>query len=257
MSLVNPILFSQRFNVSPTAMAQAGLLDPFLNADTKLFIDPLLLEKSGHPTIKAKGLAALKAGFSNVLDLLEASRRPGDAAWKGAAKLLNLEETAETGLGYGGASVSGASRPDSLRQAILATAKEIIELGDKNPNIIPLMGLLEGGVGPDTISDMTTNFIRPVLAEITSDFCKANGIPTRTFTAFGAAELPENPLRPGQPVLLIPQDILRDLPFATDWSEVSSVAIEVDEIRQAVNGMLVISRRPTSPRGRRRSARRR
>lgn len=238
MSLVNPILFSQRFNVSPTAMTQAGLLDPFLNADTKLFIDPLLFEKSSHPIIRAKGLPTLRAGFSNVLDLLEASRRAGDPAWKAAVKLLNLEETPETCLGYGGASISGASRPDSLRQAILATAKEIIELGDKNPNIIPLMGLLEGGVGPDTISDMTTNFIRPVLAEITTDFCQANGIPTRTFVGFGSALLPENPVRPGRPILLVPQDILRDLPFATDWSEVSSVAMEIEDIRQAVNKML-------------------
>jgi len=237
VSLVNPVLFSQRFNVSPTALDTAALLDPFLNADTKLFIDPLLLEKSAHPTIKARGLAVLRAGFSNVLDLVEVSQRVGDAAWKAAVRLLNLEETAETCLGYGGASIRGSSRPDSIRQAILSTAKEIIQLGEKNPNVIPLMGLLEAGVGPDTISDMTTNFIRPVLAEITSDFCAANGIPTRAFKEFGGAQLPENPLRPGSPVLLVPRDILRDLPFATDWSEVSSVAMEVQSIRDAVNRM--------------------
>jgi len=238
MSLVNPVLFSQRFNVSPTALQQEDLLDPFLNADTKLFIDPLLLAKSAHPTIKAKGYPALRHGFSQVLDLVEASRTPDDAAWKAAMRLLNLRETAETCLGYGGASISGASRPDSLRQAILRTAKDIIELGEKNPNIIPLMGLLEEGVGPDTISDMTTNFLRPVLAEITSDFCARNGIPMRAFTGFGGAQLPENPLRPGSPVLLVPRDILRDLPFATDWSDVSRVALEVQEIRNAVNAML-------------------
>src|SRR5258706_14201332 len=135
MTLVSPVLFSQRFNVSPTALEAAGLLDPFLNSDTKLFIDPLLLEKSQHPAIKARGLAVLRTGFGQVIDLVEASQRPGDPAWKAAVRLLNLEETAETCLGYGGASISGASRPDSLRQSILATAKEIIQLGDKNPNL--------------------------------------------------------------------------------------------------------------------------
>lgn len=238
MSLINPVLFSQRFKVRAQALDAAGLLDTFLNADTKLFIDPLLFAKSSHPLIKAKGLAALRQGFTDVLDLLDVSAKPGDVAWRNAAKLMDLGETPETSLGYGGSGNSGSSRPDSLRQTILTTAKEILVLGEKNPNVIPLMGLLEEGVGPDTISDLTTNFIKPVLAEITEDFCSTNGVKTRKFSAYGNRSLPENPYRPGTPVLLVPRDVLRDLPFATDWPDVSRVVLEIQSIRDGVNRLL-------------------
>ena len=47
----NPILFSAYFGVPPKTIAAAGLIDPFLNVDVPLFIDPVLLEKSSNTTI--------------------------------------------------------------------------------------------------------------------------------------------------------------------------------------------------------------
>jgi hypothetical protein len=47
----NPILFSAYFDVKPEALATAGLIDPFLDVDVPLFIDPVLLEKSSNATI--------------------------------------------------------------------------------------------------------------------------------------------------------------------------------------------------------------
>jgi hypothetical protein len=40
----NPILFSSYFNVSAQVLADDGLIDPFLDVDVPLFIDPVLLE---------------------------------------------------------------------------------------------------------------------------------------------------------------------------------------------------------------------
>jgi hypothetical protein len=37
--LINPKLFSQQFGINPTELDKEGLLDPVLNADTKLFVD--------------------------------------------------------------------------------------------------------------------------------------------------------------------------------------------------------------------------
>jgi hypothetical protein len=234
--LVHPVLFSKHFKVPPTALNAAGLLDPILNSDTKLFIDPLLIFKSKNPIIKACGRKNIKAGFTSVIDLLDISVAEKDAAWKGAYNALNLDERSETGLGYGGASTSGSSRPPKLRHQILRTTKEIITLGVKNPDVIPLMGLFEEGVGPDTLSDMTTNYILTCLAEITEQFCKANKVTTTAFGGkFGGRELPANPYNPAKPVILVPRDILRDLPLAADWSDVSRVVLEVREIRDSIN----------------------
>jgi hypothetical protein len=240
-TLIQPVLFSTRFGIPSATLGKAGLIDPILNSDTKLFIDPLLIAKSVNPLVRSKGLKLLEKRFRDVLDLLDSSQAPGDVAWKAAYKQLDLDERAETGLGFGGASTHGSSRPSKLRNSILGTAQQIIRLGEKNPNIIPLMGLFEEGVGADTISDMTTNVLLPLLCEITENFCKLNGVPTKPFgSKYGNRELPENPLstvNPPLPVILVPRDILRDLPLAADWSDVSRVAMEVQGIRDSVNAM--------------------
>lgn len=240
-SLVQPVLFSTKFGIPGKVLERAGLIDPILNSDTKLFIDPLLITKSANPLIRTKGIPLLEKRFRDVLDLLDLSQVVGDVAWKAAYRQLNLDERAETGLGYGGASTHGSSRPTKLRNAILGTAQQIIRLGEKNPNVIPLMGLFEEGVGPDTLSDLTTNVLLPLLCEITEEFCKTNNIATKKYGAiYGERKLPENPLSkadPPLPVVLVPRDILRDLPLAADWSDVSRVAMEVQEIRDAVNVM--------------------
>lgn len=237
-SLVHPVLFSKHFKIAPQKLDAAKLLDTILNSDTKLFIDPLLIYKSQNPLIKRDGRKAIERAFNDVIGLVDISDAEGDAAWKGAFKALNLDERPETSLGYGGAGNSGSSPPAKTRNGILRTAKQIITLGEKNPDMIPLMGLFEEGVGPDILSDMTTNFLLPVLCEITEEFCSANGIPCHQFGAkYSNRNLPENPYRPTEPVILVPRDLLRDLPLAADWSDVSRVVLQVQEVRDAVNQM--------------------
>jgi hypothetical protein len=46
--LKNPALFSGVYNLDPAIFEQAGLLDPILNVDTKLFVDPLLFPQTLH-----------------------------------------------------------------------------------------------------------------------------------------------------------------------------------------------------------------
>lgn len=232
--LVNPVLFSQRFGVKPAALQRAGLLDPILNSDTRLFIDPLLLPSSGNRLISKDAFGALKTGFSEIVRLVAVSAQENDIAWRSAARRLNLSERPETGLGYGGASTSGASRPDDIKQTVLRTAKEIVTLGENDPQIISLMGLFEEGIGPDTISDLTTNLILDQLSKLTSDFSKSQNIKIRDFPGF-PSPLPENPFRTDRPIILVPKDVLRELPLAVDWSDVSRVVNEIEEIRDRFN----------------------
>ena len=102
------------------------------------------------------------------------------------------------------------------------------------------MGFLEEGVGPDTISDLTTNAIFPALEEITKEVCHAYNIPLETFNIDGREVLlPLNPFQKGRTgIALVPSDILRDLPIATDWSDVSRVAFENEKIRRRVNELI-------------------
>jgi hypothetical protein len=237
--LLNPKLFTQHFGIPQTDIEKADLLDPFLNADTKLFIDPMLLRHSGNKLISGKGLPAFRKRMTDIVNLLLASPANTGPAWKAAMGLLDLHERRETCLGYGGAGTSGSSRPDSLKTQILLTARQIINLGVTNREIIGLMGIFEEGVGPDTISDLTTNAILPVLQELTLDFCKTYSIPTRSFViGLKNVELPVNPLVKDVGFLLTPKDILRELPVATDWSDIDRVVQHNAMLRQLVNRMV-------------------
>ena len=42
----NPILFSTYYGINASDLEVRGILDPTLNVDTRLFIDPLLLSQS-------------------------------------------------------------------------------------------------------------------------------------------------------------------------------------------------------------------
>ncbi|MHA7882592.1 hypothetical protein [Nitratireductor rhodophyticola] len=232
--LVKPVLFSKAFAGTATALRKEGLFDPILNSDSKLFIDPLLIEGSENAFMKG-ALKEFEEHFRNGIQLLDASRNEGDAAWKAAREYIDLTERSETCLGFGGSSTSGSSRSRDLRERILRTTKEIIELGEQNPQIISLMAMFEDGVGPDTISDLTTTAILDRLSELTEDFCARYNVKTRAFSNYGKRNLPENPYDRSRPILLVPRDILRDLPLASDWSDVSRVAFENEQIRKAFN----------------------
>ncbi len=243
----NPVLFSKHFNIDVALLDRFGLIDPFLDVDTQLFIDPLLLEKSSNKVISSAAAAHFKQHFSNFLRLLAISRAEGDAPWRNAERLLPLSEPPENGLGYGGASRSGSSRSDEVRLAIMRTAKEIITLGADDPEMISLMGFFEEGVGPDTISDFTTQVIMKQLAEITYKFCKHAKISVYNNNICFDFALPKYTAKNGKNkyFVLVPKDIVRELPMANDWSDVYDAINANRQIRDSVNIMLSSIAKPT------------
>lgn len=240
----NPTLFSTHFGISPEALQAVGLIDPFLDVDVPLFIDPVLLEKSSNKRISGAGLQRFRERFDKMIRTLAISEAENDAAWKAARRQLDLSEPPENGLGYGGSGRSGSSRPDHIRESILRTSKEIITLGVKDPEMVSLMGFFEENVGPDTISDLTTTAIMEDLAAITEEFCKAHKVP---LVAQGAYALPSFNSARGRPhpLVLVPTDIVRDLPIANDWSDIERTVMENAIIRERVNELLAGLAQPT------------
>lgn len=231
----DPLLFSKHFGIDPSEFDKAGLIDPFLNVDTQLFIDPVLLAKSATAEVSQNGYHSFRSHFTNYIRLLAISEREGDAAWRSAQKLLNLREPPQTGLGYGGSGRSGSSRPDDVREAIMRTSKEVIRLGVKDPEMISLMGFFEENVGPDTIGDFTSRVIMLNLAKVTEDFCSALKIPVVASSELQGVSLPAYHEKP---IVLVPKDIVRDLPIAKDWSSVADAAFQNALIRERVNRLL-------------------
>ena len=134
----NPVRFGSYFKVAPSALRRLGVLDPTLNADTKLFIDPMLLAISRHREMK-KASREFRAHFATLAKLLAAARRPEDVAWRSAEKHLKFSEVKGTCLGYGAGSIAGSGFGPALRGQLLKTAKEIVDLGVRDPDLFPAL----------------------------------------------------------------------------------------------------------------------
>jgi hypothetical protein len=234
----NPKLFSQEFNVEPKALAKLGLLDPILNGDTRLFIDPILLRSSRNVVIQSVGQQSFSKYFGDIIKLLANSKVTGDLAWRNADRRFKLGELPSLCLGFGGDTTRGRSADEATQTKILVTAKEIVDLGVRDPELFSLVGLLESGVGPDTIGDMTAHAILPALIDITSAAAKELGVKVKDSYIDGIeARLPLNRFSE-KPLLLVPTDILRDLPVANDWSDISDAAAKNAAIRNRVNALI-------------------
>lgn len=242
-----PPLFSKYFNINPQLLSNEGFIDPFLTTDTPLFVDPILLDKSAKQIIREDAYQKLCQYFENIIRLLIISENEGDAAWKAAQAQLNLREPPANGLGYGASDRPGTSRPNELRDTILRTIKEVTLLGARDPEMISLMGFFEEQVGPDTISDLTSRVIEPQLATLTNEFCIAQGIPVRNTPLTPHISLPHFTTSSGKnrAIVLVPTDIVRELPVANDWSEIEAAINANALMRQKVNRFLAGIVRPT------------
>ena len=232
----NPKRFSDAFNIDEEILKDQGLLNPILNVDTKLFVDPLLLKKSNIPIISREGYNQYIKYFENITKLLKKSKCVDDEAWKASRRLLMIEEAQGTSLGYGVSSTIGRKLPNKILDRIIVTAKEIVDIGIDDPELFILLPLIQEGIGPDLISDFTTSIIEPQLLKFTIEFAKENNLPISEYDhpKFGKIECLMNPII-GIPVLLLPSDILSKLPTASDWSGVREASNFNHNLRRRVN----------------------
>lgn len=241
----NPIRFSEHYGIDGQALEDRGILDPTLNADTRLFIDPLLLENSSHSEISVGARQTYENHFGTIIKFLAKTKVPKDVAWNSAARLLSFPEIKWTCLGYGAQSVAGSGSGSEMTGHYIETARQIVELGIEDPDLFVAMALFENGVGPDRISDMTANVILGDLIKLNERILPELGIATQPMTIAlkngksHSGRLAANPyISSEDPVILVPSDILRHLPIATDWSSVADAASKNAQIRSRVNDQI-------------------
>ncbi|OGA89529.1 MAG: hypothetical protein A3F76_12925 [Burkholderiales bacterium RIFCSPLOWO2_12_FULL_65_40] len=233
----NPATIATQFGIDAKTLVDLGVVNVLLNTDTPLFIDPLLLSHSEHEEIRVGAHQRYTNRFQTIIKLLAASKEKDDLPWRSAQRLFRFSEISWTCLGYG-SSVNGSGFGKDLVSATLETAAQIVALGVTDVDLFMALALFEEGIGPDRISDMTTNIVLPDLVEFSRRINETLMLPTRSFKLSGVdTELIVNPFSE-KPLLLVPADIVRDLPIATDWSDISHVVRENEELRDKVNGQI-------------------
>lgn len=233
----NLVRFSEAYGVSRDILEEFGVLDSVLTIDTRLFIDPLLFQVSSHPEFRVKAAKDYREHFERVITLLSQSKSPEDVAWRNATRQLTFHEIRGTCLGYGASSISGSGFGKTLTQRLVEVGKEIVDLGIRDPDLFQAMALFEEGIGPDRISDMATNIALDALTAFNQRVVSQLGLKPERFQIRGRdGYFLQNVAQEQRTALiLVPLDILRDLPIAQDWDEVADAAARSEHIRERVN----------------------
>lgn len=237
MSKINSLIgLSSLEGIDIEILDSLGVTDVVLNADTALFIDPLLLNQSIHPEIRINAVEKYNEKFRRIMKFLKASKIKNDAAWKAAKKEFNFSEVSFTCLGYS-STIHGSGWGDQITDSTMDVAKQIIDLGVEDNDFFMGLSLFEEGIGPDRISDMTTNIIFNELILFTTRINETLKLPTKNFTIKKTRVEFETLINPtnDSPLILVPNDIVRALPIVTDWSDIGSTARHNDELREKLN----------------------
>lgn len=161
--------FSELFGIGLT-QAQLDFVDIAPSRDTPLFIDPFAISLKEDPW-SLECHQHITHFFQTALESIRAGRED-----EAQALLNGLSEPNETCLGLSvgdpaGRGVSGKQAVDlydSLAQSQAARSGVLEELAECD--------LFVKGIGPDKISDITTNIIRKLLIDYTQAQCALHGI---------------------------------------------------------------------------------
>lgn len=217
-----------------SAIDDIGAFDPLLDIDSNYFINIKRLKETEIPEF-VNSYNEVNEYFRQIGVLLLASRSETDRAYKAALQRFHFPEVNGIGLGFSkGKHGSGFGK--ELEAIIIQDAKEIITLSSNQPEIFHLIGLFENNVGPDRLSDMIARLIYRSISQYTTRINKALGITPANYQhlRFDTDGIMNNPYKKCK-LLLLPKDILHELPIAKDWDDIDRVCRENDAIKAEIN----------------------
>jgi hypothetical protein len=234
---------SDALEVPTESLESEGAFDAFAHIDSRLYIDPHLLQDTKTPELENSYQRFLNH-FEAVIKLLDASTGRGDRFYREAFRRLVFRELPFTALGYSKDGIGGSGIGTGIARSLLTTAAEIVEAGVKDPDIFELVGLFEENVGADRVSDMIISIILPDVLKFSRRVATNLGVPTHKFKARSEEfELPyirepTSTRRLRRPIILLPKEILRPLPVAYDWDDIDYVCAHNREVRERVNHII-------------------
>ncbi len=203
------LTISDYFNFGCKGHENFNFVDVDLSDDTKLFIDPLLIESSVDPW--SKGANAVLQSYMNCLFTAFRDKTP-----ERRALLMHAREQNATKLGYGNGYNGKGKSPDGL----FSSLKGLSELIRKIPTINKASDLkvFVQKFGEDNMSDLITNILHLQLNEFTIQELTRWGAVPDTQSAFWTWDLNinrwEQVTRPcytyrGKELLLVPKWTVR------------------------------------------------
>ena len=228
--------FSKIYNPSKKTILKYHFFDPVIFRDSRYYIDPILIPKSSSKIIASSYQDLLEYYRKLLVPLKKVSREDkSDTFWRASVSLFTFKEISAFHLGYG-LTNRGTGLTSKLAERILSTSRDIIEAGYDDPEIFSIVGFLEEGIGADRISDMVGNILLDTFVQFTQKIvseCPNKRL--KTFRIQGRSfDLPYNPDN-DEPIILLPKDILKRLPEASDKTDIADIVNHNEDLRSRVN----------------------
>jgi hypothetical protein len=172
--------FSQHFSIK--RKKGDDWFDPVLDTDTSLFVDPFLIF-SDTSAAWAGAHDELIGFFNSCFTLIaESNGNQNSVSYRKGIALLHFPEPREFCLGYSVESTRGAGGGIGYARLIAAAMESAIARGLNDLRHFEELGILEEGIGPDRISDLTCNVLRERFINYTLEVVNRHDIPTSEFT---------------------------------------------------------------------------
>ena len=217
---------------------EIGVFDAVMDSDSRYFINITKLKDVKTPEFLAS-YDKINLYFQSIALLLNNAKEKNidDCFYRAALKKFAFSEVNGINLGFS-ENQYGAAFGKRLREATISDAFDIIKAGTTQPELFHLVGLFEENIGPDRLSDMIATIIkediRAYTRRINSELeINPENYPDNRFTNGVMC----NPYKSCE-LLLLPKEILHELPIAKSWSDINRVVSENDAIRQEINEMI-------------------
>lgn len=228
------IHYSQYFHLQHNDFVSKGVYNAFLDKDSLLHVDPLLLKGCMIPEFKESYNTFLDY-FRKLVPLAKFVKGTNvrDPFFKQIVRKFTMREISNTGLGFSKENSYGKGISGELANQLANSAYTIIQAGLVEPEIFALMQLIEDNVGADRISDMTLCILQEDFLAYTQRIAKELNLTTQAFQFAHGVEY-EVPFYKNKPIHFIPMQLLADLPKANDFDEIDKVCNYNNQLKKKI-----------------------
>lgn len=226
---------SEYLNIDDDKLEQLGVFDSLINVDSNFYINIIRLKYSTTPEFK-NAYERLNDFFKQFAMLLDAADQPSmkDVMYRAARKSVNFHEVNGINLGFS-TSPYGNGWSDRLKDQFTLDSFQIIKKGSKQPELFHFVSLFEENVAGDRVSDMIASIIEPDIIKYTLRIMRELGIDSKSFGyLFTNNGLIKNPFK-DSPILLLPSEILHELPVFRGWDNIDLVFSQNYAIKREIN----------------------
>ena len=233
------ITLAEYYNIPLEKFKELGVLNPNLTVNTNMFIDPVCLADSQFDIFSNDARITYERFYEKLYTEFKTyvamDGKARQLAEENLIKQLKSKEIENTCLGYTNSKKGGRGVGPTLAKKMLKNAEIIFSHGADNKAIFRLVHLLTKDIGPDYISDTATKIILPHIYHFTAEMAPKLGLPLKEYKKYGQKlYLPSHPYING-PILLLPEDILNNLPLDVDIDDVFGGYNPSEEIRYRVS----------------------